>query len=384
MIPLIFLDNAAGSWPKPIQVRQAVANSFLTYGANPGRGAYRLSLDTARMVYDVRSRLTELVGGEAPERLIFTSGATAGANLALKGWLKPGDHVVYSGMEHNAVYRPLKQLEAQGLISSTCVEADSDGYIEPDNFASAIRNETRLLVCLHASNVTGSVQPIALLGKLSKKTGIPLLVDAAQSAGVLPINCREMAISFLVLAGHKALYGPPGIGALYVAPGLEPEPLISGGTGSHSHQWQQPPEWPERHESGTINVPGIAGLGGSLEFLRDVGPEWLLDHELKLAKVFAEGASLIPGIRLYLPRKERPGSPLVSLNLPKTDPGEAAFLLDRDYGIAVRSGLHCTPLAHQAIGSFPTGTIRFSFGYFNTLREVKTVLFALNKIAKSA
>ena len=381
---MIFLDNAAGSWPKPIQVRQAVANSFLTYGANPGRGAYRLSLDTARMVYDVRSRLTELVGGEAPERLIFTSGATAGANLALKGWLKPGDHVVYSGMEHNAVYRPLKQLEAQGLISSTCVEADSDGYIEPDNFASAIRNETRLLVCLHASNVTGSVQPIALLGKLSKKTGIPLLVDAAQSAGVLPINCREMAISFLVLAGHKALYGPPGIGALYVAPGLEPEPLISGGTGSHSHQWQQPPEWPERHESGTINVPGIAGLGGSLEFLRDVGPEWLLDHELKLAKVFAEGASLIPGIRLYLPRKERPGSPLVSLNLPKTDPGEAAFLLDRDYGIAVRSGLHCTPLAHQAIGSFPTGTIRFSFGYFNTLREVKTVLFALNKIAKSA
>ncbi|MCL1873929.1 MAG: aminotransferase class V-fold PLP-dependent enzyme [Clostridiales bacterium] len=375
------MDNAAGSWPKPAQVRRAVANSFQNYGANPGRGAYRLSLDTARMVYDVRSRLTELVGGEDPERLIFTSGATTAANLALKGWLRPGDHVIYSGMEHNAIYRPLKQLEDKGLISTDCIEADADGYIDPDDFAAAIRDETRLLVCLHASNVTGSVQPVAGVGKLSKKTGIPLLVDAAQSAGALPINCREMGISFLVLAGHKALYGPPGIGALYAAPGLEPEPLISGGTGSHSHQWQQPPEWPERHESGTINVPGIAGLGGSLDFLRDAGPEWLLEFELELAGKFAEGASLIPGIRLYLPQDERPRAPLVSLNLNKMDPGEAAFLLDRDYGIAVRSGLHCTPLAHQAIGSFPTGTVRFSFGYFNTLREVKTVLFALNKLS---
>ena len=379
---MIFFDNAAGSFPKPPGIKRAVIEAFDKYGANPGRGAYKLSLNTSRMVFDTRQKMAALFNCPEPQRFVFTAGATESANIALKGWLKSGDHVIYSGLEHNALWRPLMQMEEEGWITTTRVKTDEYAYVNADDFKKAIRPETRLIVCIHAGNVSGSVQPIADIGRIAKEHNIPLLVDAAQSAGFLPIDVLKQNISFLVVAGHKALYGPPGTGGLYVAEGLDLFPLICGGTGSNSSEHSQPPMYPDRLESGTPNVWGIAGLNAAVSFIERKGIEDIYQKVSDICNHFIEDVRNINGITVYVPDKNRLRVPVVSINL-EMDSGDVAYILDSKYDIAVRSGIHCAPLAHIGLGTAKTGTVRFSFGYYNTKTEVDLAVKVLSDIAKN-
>lgn len=379
---MIFLDNAAGSYPKPQQVVQAMGRALEDYGANPGRGGYELSLRASRAVYQAREKAAEFFGCPNPERLIFTSGATESLNIALFGYLKKGDHVIYSGMEHNALWRPLMRLVELGTITATCVKADRYGYVHISDFQAAIRPQTALICCLHASNVTGCVQPLGQLGIIAASHKIPLLTDVAQSAGLLPISVADGHIALLAFAGHKGLYGPSGIGGLYVDEKIELQPLIYGGTGSNSDQWQQPDYYPDRLESGTANFAGIIGLSTALDFVNECGIDSFFARADSLCNRFIEGAGNIKGITLYLPRWQCRRLPVVSLNIKGLDSAEAAAALDEEYGIAVRSGLHCSPLAHKSIGTESLGgALRFSFGCFNTENQVERVLLSLRSLA---
>ena len=377
---MIFLDNAAGSWPKPDAVRKALSEAPLLYGANPGRGAYQMTLRTSRMVLAARSELAEFFGVPLPERLVFTPGATTAANMAILGLLKQGDHVVISGLEHNAIWRPLAYLQHQGIIEIAIVPPAQDGHISAAEFAAAIKPNTALLACVHASNVTGAINPIAELGRLAQQKGLPLLVDAAQSAGLIPIDVQKMNITLLAFAGHKGLYGPAGIGGLYVQEDLKLKPLLFGGTGSLSEQWQQPEFYPDHLESGSINTVGIAGLQAGLSYLKEQDMNEVYGKSMGLANAFIEKVGQIRGIQLYLPQKQC--VPLVCLNIKNVDTGEAAFLLDSDYEVCVRGGLHCTPLAHQHLGTINSGALRFSFSNFNTMADVDGAAKALAAIAR--
>ncbi|MGI6361613.1 MAG: aminotransferase class V-fold PLP-dependent enzyme [Bacillota bacterium] len=378
---MIFFDNAAGSHPKPPQVREGLLRSCEKYGANPGRGAYKMSLAASRLLFNTRERLAKLFGCADVSRVVFTAGATAALNQALKGVLKKGDHVIYSGMEHNAVWRPLKHLESLGIITTTCIKADKWGYVSAKDFSAAMQKNTRMLVCTHASNVTGSVQPIKQIGCFAKEKDLLFLVDAAQSAALIPIDMQKMNISLLAFAGHKTLYGPAGIGGLCVADDVEIRPLINGGTGSNSQKWQQPEVFPDRLESGSLNMPGIAGLSGSLDFLDKFTPQEIYDYTQQLADCFCERISELPDVCLFVPPSRiKPRVPVVSLTVKERDVSEVAWLLDNQYNICVRAGLHCTPLAHQAIGSLETGTLRFSFGVFNTKKEINQAVEAMRQI----
>ena len=377
---MLYFDNAAGSYPKPQQVKDAVMEAFDKYGANPGRGAYKLSLDTSRMVYDTRLKTAAFFHCPEPQRFIFTAGATESANIALKGWLKPGDHVVYSGLEHNALWRPLMQMEEEGWITTTRIKTDAYAYVKADDFEKAIKKETRLLVCVHAGNVSGSVQPIEEIGRIAKKHNIPLLVDVAQSAGFLPVDVEKQNISFLVVAGHKALYGPMGIGALYVAENLDLHPLICGGTGSNSSEFRQPPMYPDRLESGTPNILGIAGLGAAVSFVERRGRQALYEEVSSVCEHFIGEVRNIKGVKVYVPEDSALRVPVVSLNLER-DSGEVAYLLDQKYDIAVRAGIHCAPLAHAGLGTSQKGAVRFSFSCFNSLKDADQAVKALADIA---
>lgn len=380
---MIYFDNAAGSYPKPEQVRQAVTEAFLQYGANPGRGAYALSRNTSRRLSRAREDLADFLGCPLAERMVFTSGATESLNLAIKGYLNKGDHVVYSGMEHNAVRRPIAQLEKQGMITSTKVAADREGMVLAKDFEAAINPQTRLLVCLHASNVNGVVLPIEKIARIAKSHKIAFLVDASQSAGLIPINAGKQGIDLLCLAGHKALYGPAGIGALYVGEGIEIEPLIVGGTGSNAADPLVPSFYPDHLESGTPNMPGISGLLEAVNFIRERGADYFYEQAKLLADRFIEGAGNIEGLKLFLPPDSAQKLAVVSLQIEGGNVAEAAYVLDNDYQIAVRAGLHCSPLAHQSLGTIKEGTLRFSFGCFNTKEEIDKGLLALSAIAKT-
>lgn len=379
---MIFLDNAAGSWPKPPSVLKALGEAPQLFGANPGRGAYQLTLATSRMVLAARNQLAEFFACPLPERLVFTAGATESLNMAIFGLLQKGDHVILSGLEHNAVWRPLAYLQHQGGIELSIIKPDIHGQLDPEDFAAAIKPQTKLVVCVHASNVLGCVSPIEKIGAVCAKHKIPLLVDAAQSAGLLPIDVQKMNISLLAFAGHKCLYGPAGVGGLYVAEHLRLKPLIFGGTGSMSEHWQQPEFYPDHLEVGSVNTAGISALAAGLAFVQAEGREEILGRTLGLANAFAERAAEIRGIQLYLPAAGAPRVPVVALNIENIDTSEAAFLLDSDYDIAVRGGLHCTPLAHQLLGTVECGALRFSFGAFNTMRDVNAAIKALAGIAR--
>lgn len=379
---MIFLDNAAGSWPKPPQVKQALALAPEKYGANPGRGAYRMSFDTSRMVLECRTALAELFNIPAIERLTFSAGATESLNTAIFGLLNKGDHVIYSSMEHNAVWRPLAYLESLGTIALSRVNADKYGYVNPEDFEALITPKTRLITCVHASNVCGSVQPIAQIGAIAAAHNIPFLVDCAQGAGLFDIDVQQMNISLLAFAGHKSLYGPAGIGGLYVSESVRIKPMILGGTGSHSDQWQQPEYYPDHLESGSINTVGISALKAALGFVCDKSIAEIYGHTMELCDLLAEKLAVIRGVHLYLPPEKRLRAPVLSLTIDNVDCAEAAFILDSDYQIAVRSGLHCTPLAHKSLGTFESGSLRFSVGWFNTAADIETAAKAIAAIAK--
>lgn len=394
----IYLDNAATSWPKPEAVYQAVDCFNRQLGASPGRGSHSRTLEAGRLLLATRQTLARLFNVADCARIVFTANATESVNLALKGILQPGDHAVISSMEHNAVARPLHVLERSG-IGLTAVPCAPDGSLDPQDMEQAIRDNTRLLCLLHASNLTGTIMPVAEVGAIARRRQVLFLVDAAQTAGILPIDVEEQQIDLLAFTGHKGLFGPQGTGGLYIRPGVEVRPLKEGGTGSQSEQVAQPDFMPDRYESGTPNTPGIAGLRAGTRFVMETGLEEIRRREQRLAEMLIDGLREVRGITVYGPAESSRRLAVVSVNIEGMDCGELSFALDQE-GIITRSGLHCAPLAHRTVGAgrlvgqpqepggdsagWP-GACRFSPGFFNTPGEIERVIRAVHAIAaKSA
>jgi len=380
---MIYLDNAATSFPKPPGVTEAMVRFMTDVGANPGRAAHRLSLEAGRILYDTREAVAELFGVADPVRVIFTANATEGINLVLNGYLQPGDHVITSGMEHNSVMRPLRELERGGVLLSV-VDCAPRGLLDPDRVAEAIRAETRLIVLNHASNVTGGILPVREVGTLARQRGIMLAVDAAQTAGAVPIDLSDAGIDFLIFSGHKSLFGPQGTGGVVLGERVEPEalrPLRLGGTGSRSAQQEQPLFLPDRFESGTPNTVGLAGLGAGVRFLLSEGIEKIRDCETRLMETLLDGLSEIGGVTVCGPARAARMTPTVSFVIDGVPLSQAAMRLDEEHQVLCRVGLHCAPAAHRTIGTFPEGTIRFSPGYFTTEGDVEAALRGVRDLA---
>jgi cysteine desulfurase / selenocysteine lyase len=378
---LIYLDNAATTWPKPDIVWQAMEKMIKEMGANPGRAGHRMALSAGRVIYEARESLAKLFKINDPLQIVFTLNATESINLALKGLLVTGDHVITTSMEHNAVVRPLKVLEEKGVEISV-IQANNDGIINPLDVKEAIKENTKCIVMTHASNVFGAIQPIKEVGKIAKEKGIIFMVDAAQTAGVLPIDVEEMGIDLLAFPGHKSLYGPQGTGGLYIRPGIQLVPLKEGGTGSSSEEPFQPLIMPDRYESGTPNTIGIAGLGAGVEYILKEGLINIYEHEMELTKRLINGLEEIPDVIIYGPKDIEKIAPVVSFNFEDEDSSEIGFMLDRVYEIAVRTGLHCAPWAHKSLGTLQQGTVRLSLSYFNTKEDVDYVIKSLKEIGQ--
>jgi cysteine desulfurase family protein len=386
-MPRIYLDNAATSWPKPEAVYRAVDEFQRNSGAPAGRGAYALAIDTQRRIAQCRGAIASLVGAGSPDRIVFGFNGTDVLNIALHGFLRPGDHVVTSVVEHNSVLRPLRWLKEYRDVSSTYVNCDSTGTIDADDVSKAIQSKTRLIALTHASNVTGAIQPIAEVGRLARERGIVLLVDAAQSLGHVPIDVEAMNIGMLAASGHKGLLGPLGTGVLYVAPHLESqiESFRQGGTGTNSEQDSQPDDLPHKLEAGNLNVPGFVGLAAGVAFVRERGIEQLGQHERELAAALYDGILEMDGITVYGPRDPQARVGVVSISVSGIEPQEAAAMLDSTFGIQVRAGLHCAPLVHRAIGTENLGgTLRLSVGPFNTAEDIAAALEAVKQLAATA
>ncbi len=375
---MIYFDNAATSWPKPPEVVEAMNNCLREKGANPGRSGHRLSLAAGEIVDAARASIAQLFNIKNPDRVIFTLNATDALNMAIKGAVKPGDHVVTTSMEHNSVTRPLYGLRK--LISVTKVRCAADGSLELGEIKRAIRINTRVVVVTHASNVTGTVMPVREIGELAREKGLVFIVDAAQSAGILDIDVEEMNIDLLAIPGHKGLMGPHGTGVLYVGERVDLRPFREGGTGSYSDLPGQPGALPEKYESGTLNLVGIAGLGAGVEFVRRTGLKTIREHEMELTRRFIEGAQKIPGIKLYGPAAGVERAPVVSFLVEDKDTAAVGGALDKWYNIACRAGLHCAPDVHRTLGTFDRKLVRFSFSFFNTVDEIDYALQCLRDV----
>lgn len=384
----IYLDNGATSFPKPKEVPEAVYKYMTTVGANINRGTYQSAFDLEGIVYDTRQMLADMFGADNCKNVVFTKNITESLNFVLKGYLKPGDHVLTSSMEHNAVIRPLVQLEKIG-VEFDRIPCTTEGELEIDKMESLIKPNTKAVVMLHASNLCGTVMPFKEVGEICKKHGLRFFADVAQTAGVLPINMKEMNIDALCFTGHKSLLGPQGIGGFILKEDIiaEIDPLISGGTGSLSHSEEIPEFMPDRFESGTMNLPGIVGLHAALLWLNKTGINNVLTHELKLTKRFLDGLQPMANagdIRILGKTEIEGRTGVVSIQPLNADPSAIAFALDQEYGIMTRVGLHCTPAAHKSLESYPTGAIRFSFGYWNTEEEVDIALDAIKTLLENA
>lgn len=377
---MIYFDNAATSWPKPPEVLAAVEHCLKELGANPGRSGHTMSVKTNHMVNETRELLAWLFNIPDAERIVFTLNATDALNLALKGLLKPGDHVITSSMEHNSVTRPLHTLAEAG-VEVTKIACAPDGSLPLADVEQACRENTRALVFTHASNVTGTLMPLAELGQLARSKGLVLVVDAAQTAGLFDIDAAALGIGLLAFPGHKGLLGPPGTGGLYIHKDINLKPLREGGTGSHSETAGQPEVLPERFESGTMNTAGIAGLGAGLKYIRQRGRNAILAHEQELTQRFLAGASRIKGLKIYGSEPGKDRAPVVSFALEGKKAGVVGQKLNQDYHIAARAGLHCAPDAHHTLGTFNQKLIRFSFSYFNQPEEIDYALKILAELA---
>ena len=378
---MIYLDNAATSYPKPEEVYDSMMNHMKYAGANPGRSGHKMALEAGRAILKTRELIANLFNINSPMQIIFTSNATDSLNLAIKGVLKEGDHVITSSMEHNSVLRPITALEKKG-VENTIVQCNSDGGVYPEDIKNAIKSNTKLIALTHASNVIGTLMPIEEVGKIAREAGILFLVDAAQTAGVYDIDVEKMNIDLLALPGHKGLMGPQGTGILYIGENIDVMHFKEGGTGSKSEELIQPEMLPDRYESGTANAPGIAGLGAGIEFILKEGLDKIRNHEKELTRYFIEELNKIEKIKIYGPKDSEKQASVVSINIGDEDSSEIAFILDKEFNIAVRSGLHCAPLAHKTVGSFEQGTVRFSIGYFNTKEDIDRALEALKDICE--
>ena len=376
----IYFDNAATSWPKPPAVRAALDDYFGDAGGNPGRSGHRMSIAAARVVENAREALADVFNANDPSRIVFTQNATHALNLALYGVLRPGDHVVTTSLEHNSVMRPLRHLETLG-VELTVVACTREGMLDLDSLRRALRPGPRLLVTTHGSNVVGTLIPVSEVAALARERDILHLVDASQTAGAIPIDVQEMGLDLLAFSGHKGLLGPTGTGGLHIRKGIVLGPLVRGGTGSDSAHQTQPEFLPDAYESGTLNVAGIAGLAAGVRFLSEIGIEAVQTHERTLVAQFFARASEIPGIVLYGPRDPALQCGVVSFNVAGMMPSEVGLILDESFGIMARTGLHCAPSAHRTLGTFPAGTVRFGFGWFNTAAEVEAAVQALREMA---
>lgn len=375
----IYFDNGSTSFPKAPGVALAMADLIEKGAFNINRGGYEEAYELAGMVLDTREKLAKLFHGDS-RQVIFTPGITYSLNYLIKGLLKPGDHVLVTSMEHNAVMRPLAQMEKQG-VSYTCIQADREGSVRAADFEKQIRTETKLLIVNHASNVSGTIQPVAEIGRLCRKKGIYFALDTAQSAGMIPVDMEEMNIDFLAFTGHKGLLGPQGIGGFLISEGLnkEMEPLIAGGTGSHSDLFAMPEKMPDKYESGTMNLPGIIGLHAALGYLEEKGIDSLAKKKRQLTEYALREIKKVDGVRIIGKQGMEDRVAVISLDFEKMDNGEAAFRLEQEYGIMTRVGLHCAPMAHKSLGTFPQGTVRVAFSSFNRLEEVDILIKALKK-----
>ncbi|MBE0504003.1 MAG: aminotransferase class V-fold PLP-dependent enzyme [Desulfuromonadales bacterium] len=378
----IYLDNAATSFPKPESVYRSIDETLRQFGGNPGRGGHQLALDASRIVFTAREAVAGFFGISDSSRVVFTANATAAINQALFGLLNPGDRVVTTNMEHNAVARPLRALQERG-VEVVKVAADARGFVAPEDFCRACSAApTALAVLGHISNVTGTIQDLPTIGPWCHSHGVTLLVDAAQSAGLLPIDVEALGIDLLAAPGHKGLFGPVGSGFLYVRPGLELVPLLYGGTGANSHSELMPEVMPERLESGTPNTPGLAGLTAGIAWLEEIGLDAIREHESRCLSRILSGLATISGLEIYGPGDPLKSGGVLSFNLKGLDPSAVAFRLDHEFSICVRSGLHCAPEAHRAIGTYPAGTVRVSPNMMNSLEEIEAFLTAIAVIAQ--
>jgi len=379
---MTYLDNAATSWPKPDETWQAMEHFMRSIGANPGRSGHRLSIEAGRILLEARESLAELFGIEDPLRICFTRNATEALNLAICGILNPGDHCITTSMEHNSVMRPLRALE-RGGVEVTTIPCSPHGELGPQEVERAIKKQTRLIVLTHASNVVGTLLPVAEVGKIARANGVPFCVDAAQTAGACPIDVKEMRIDLLAFTGHKSLCGPQGTGGLYIREGLEKmlDPLMRGGTGSRSEFQEQPDFMPDKYESGTPNTVGIAGLGAGVRFCLAQGVAHIRTKEEGLTRMLIEGLGSIPDCVPYGCGDAERRIAVVSFNITGLTPSEVTMELDEGFNIMSRPGLHCAPAAHQTIGTFPQGTVRLSAGYFTTEEQIAVAQEAVGKIA---
>lgn len=376
---MIYLDNGATSFPKPEGMIEAMELCMRSYCGNPGRSGHDLAVRTGEEIYRARQNLAELFGIPGAERIIFTGNTTEALNLGIKGVLKPGDHVIATKMEHNSVLRPIHVLTERG-VSYTLVNCTPEGKVRPEDIENAIRENTRLIVCTMASNVTGTIMPAAEIGRLARKHGILFLADGAQGAGHMPVCAED--VDMLAVPGHKGLLGPLGTGMLYVREGVELSPLMQGGTGTASKDIVQPAEFPEGYESGTLNAPGIIGLGYSAAFVRKIGTETIQKYELSLVKQLEEAMRNMKGITIYGCGNCEEKVGIIAFNVRGRDCESVAAQLNDEFGIAVRGGYHCAGLAHQTIGTWERGAVRISVGPYNTKQEMQKTIEALHKIAK--
>ncbi|HHY74927.1 MAG TPA: aminotransferase class V-fold PLP-dependent enzyme [Bacillus bacterium] len=379
---MIYFDQAASSFPKPKVVTDAVVEVLTKYGANPGRGGHALANEAGNKIFEARVGVAQFFGLSDPRRVIFTQNATMALNQGIQGLsLKQGDHVITTSYEHNSVRRPLERLKREQGIEITYIQPNVNGEINIEELENVITSATKLIVATHGSNLTGAIIPIEELGEISKKHKLLFMVDASQTAGILPINMEQMNIDLLAFAGHKGLMGPQGTGALLLNKNIELTPLLTGGTGHFSARIEQPEELPERLESGTLNTPGIAGLLAGLLFIKELGLDEIFKHEQMLTEACMAGLGKIAGVTVYGPHKNVKRLAVISFNINGVDSQEVAMILDQHYKIAVRAGLHCSPLAHQAIATLQEGgTVRASFGIYNTLEEVGKFVQAIEEI----
>lgn len=371
----IYLDNGATSFPKPPAVAAAMSHFLRAIGGSPGRSGHRLSQEAARVVFECREAIASLIGAPDSKRVVFTLNATQALNTAIYGTLRQGDRVVTTSMEHNAVMRPLRDLERRRVIELHVVPCDRTGLLDPQLLEGALRtHRPRLAAVVHASNVTGSVAPLREIGGICRAAGALLLVDAAQSAGALPIDVESDRVDMLAFTGHKSLLGPQGTGGLWAREGIDPEPLVRGGTGSNSELEEQPDFWPDRLESGTQNAVGLAGLLAGLRFIAEKGVAAIHTREEALVRRLLAGLEGIPGLRTHGPDHAEERTPVVSVTFDGLFPSEAGFLLEEGFNVLTRVGLHCAPAAHRTIGTYPQGTVRFTPGYFTTIKDIDAAI----------
>lgn len=379
----VYLDNAATTFPKPKSVIEAMTDFMSNIGCSPGRGGYEQSLQSGRLVYEARNAISSLFNSPGVDNVVFTQNITMSLNTVIIGMFKKGWHVITSSMEHNSVIRPLRSLEERGIIRLTIVQCSKDGILDIDSVKNSMNRDTKAIVMTHASNLTGTILPAIEVGQICREYGLYFILDTAQTAGTTDVDYKALNTDVLAFTGHKGLLGPQGTGGFIISDRASEitAPLLAGGTGSKSHEDIQPDFLPDKFESGTLNTVGIVGLKTGIDFINHVGIGNIRQHESKLTDMFLRGLEEIKRVEVYGPKDSIKQTSTIAMNIEDMDPSEVSYILDSEYGIMTRSGIHCTPYGHKTIGTFPRGAVRFSIGYFNDESDIEYALDAVRKIS---